>query len=104
MPGETTTRIDLADLREAVSRLLDAAQTRFGATADLAGDHYWLLELSEMFSIDRQPSVNAGQLSDDVASIREFLGRPNDEAVLWHDLQHVAGVLLRLASLDLPDA
>jgi hypothetical protein len=104
MPGKTTSQIDLADLREAVSRLLDAAETRFGPTPDLAADHYWVLELSEMFSLDRQPSANAGQLSDDVESIREFLSRPEGETFLWHDLQHVAGVLLRLASLDLPDA
>jgi hypothetical protein len=57
-----------------------------------------------MFSLDRTPAINAGQLSDDVASVREFVGRTDRETFLWHDLQHVAGVLLRLASLDLPDA
>lgn len=34
--------------------------------------------------------------------IREFLSRTDGEACRWHDLQHVIGVLLRLARLDLP--
>jgi hypothetical protein len=100
--SDATTSIALADLRAALLRLLDVAETQLGPTVDLAVDHYWLLELSEMFALDSTPTVNAGQLSDDVTSIREFLARADGETFLWHDLQHVTGILLRLASLDLP--
>jgi hypothetical protein len=96
--------IDVADLRQALTRLLDAAERDFGPTLDLRADHYWLLELDAAFNLEREPAVNAGQLSDDVASIRELLARPDGDAYLWHDLQHAAHVLLRVASLDLPSA
>jgi len=100
--SDVTTRIAVSDVREAVAQLLDAVEARFGPTVELGTDHYWLLELGEMFSLDRIPTINAGQLSDDVASISESLARSDDETFLWHDLQHLAGVLLRFASLDLP--
>lgn len=101
MPEERVS-IDLAELRKALSRMLDAASRTFGPTVDLAADHYWLLELADTFDLEREPTVNAGHLSDDVESIREFLSRPDRDTYLWHDLHHVVGVLLRLASLDLP--
>jgi hypothetical protein len=85
--AEERVSIDLTELRSALARMLDAASRTFGPTVDLAADHYWLIELADAFDLDREPTVNTGQLSDDVESIREFLSRPDGDTYLWHDLQ-----------------
>jgi hypothetical protein len=94
--------IALADLRQALARLLDSADARFGPSVDLDADHYWSINAGDAFALELEPSPQVGQLSDDVASVREFLSRDDGEVFIWHDLQHVIGVLQRLASLDLP--
>lgn len=94
--------IDLADLRAALGRLLDAATDRFGPTLLLEADHYWTLNVADRFNLAREPAVEAGQLSDDVAEVHELLARAEGEVFLWHDLEHVVGILQRIADLDLP--
>ncbi len=78
--------VTVAELREALGRLLEAVEIRFGSAVSLGADHYWLLEPQAMFSLEGKPEVNAAQLSDDVATIRELLARPEDEIFLRHDL------------------
>ncbi|MEU5564438.1 hypothetical protein ABZ750_14540 [Micromonospora musae] len=88
--------------------LLTAVEERFGAEIDLSGlgvDYYWNVGLQSAFELadDPAPGIDVGQSSDDVAELRALLGRPADDPpVLWHDLQHLAGVLRLLAYLDLP--
>ena len=94
--------IALADLRDVLTRLLDAAEEQFGPLVDLDADHYWSLDAAAAFDLSKDPSVDAGQLSDDVAEVRELLARDEDEAVLWHDLEHVTRVLQRIAALARP--
>jgi hypothetical protein len=95
--------ISVAELREAVSRLLDAVERRFGSAVSLGADNYWGLFSPDMFAADdSKPPVLGRTLSDDVESIRDLLlrgDRSEDEMMLWHDLNHLVGVLQRLSSL-----
>ena len=44
-----------------------------------------------------------GQLTDDVASVREFINRsPEDFMAVWHEASHLTGILRRLGAMDLP--
>ncbi|MBM0236916.1 hypothetical protein JNW88_06690 [Micromonospora sp. ATA32] len=103
-----TDMLRVQDLRQVCGRLLDAVEERFGAEIDLSGlgvDHYWNVDLRSAFELRKDPAVgiDVGQSSDDVAELHALLRRPADDTpVLWHDLQHLAGVLRLLAYLDLP--
>jgi hypothetical protein len=91
--------IAVSELREALDRLLAAITVGFGHSIDLDGDYHWWIETQDAFDMTREPSVNAGQLSDDVTSMREMLSREDDEIVVWHDLDHVIGILQRISAL-----
>jgi hypothetical protein len=56
-----------------------------------------------MFAADgSEPEVMGRSLSDDVASIREVVervDRSEDELLLWHDLNHLIGILQRISAL-----
>ncbi|MFF5200064.1 hypothetical protein ACFY3B_10705 [Micromonospora parva] len=88
--------------------LLDKVEERFGAEIDLSRvdvDLYWNVDLGTAFKLRDVPEagLDVGQISDDVAELHALLRRPaGDVPVLWHDLQHLAGVLRLLAYLDLP--
>jgi hypothetical protein len=101
--AEDATQITFAELRMAVARLLDAAERRFGPSLQLDADHYWSIYPSDAFDLGSDPPILAGQLSDDVASVREVLHRHDtseDEMLLWHDLDHLTGILQRIANLS----
>ncbi|MGC4878789.1 hypothetical protein ACLQ26_21335 [Micromonospora sp. DT43] len=100
----------IADLRRACSMLLDAAESRFGPHIPLSQfrvDHYWNIDLRAAFEMTPQLelAIDCGQSSDDLAELIGIVQRgPEDLLSLWHDLQHVSGLLRLLAYLDLPDA
>jgi hypothetical protein len=95
--------ISVAELREAIRRLLGAVEQRFGPTVPLGIDGYSVLFAPEMFAADgSEPEVTGRSLSDDVASIREVVERVDqseDELLLWHDLNHLVGILQRISAL-----
>ena len=62
----------------------------------------WAVEPNAAFDLEEDPPVAVGQLSDDVATVRELLTRDDAEVFLWHDLEHVIGILQRIASLARP--
>jgi hypothetical protein len=99
--------VRITDLRRASLRLLQAAEERFGDSIDLTGtdiDYYWNIDLRASFDMASTPerAIDVGQLSDDAAEVRLLLDRANDQAaVLWHDLQHLLGMLRLLAYLDI---
>jgi hypothetical protein len=103
-----TDMLRVQDLRQVCAMLLDAVEARFGPEIDLSDagvDHYWNVDLRTAFEVreDSAPGIDVGQSSDDTAELRALLRRPTDDVpVLWHDLQHIAGVLRLLAYLDLP--
>ncbi|HUB41090.1 MAG TPA: hypothetical protein VMA72_19790 [Streptosporangiaceae bacterium] len=103
--------IDVPQLRSAVDALLKAAEDRMGALVSIYADHYWLVELRAAFGADyheprQQPGyLGVGQISDDIASVTEVaqgLQDPESWPILWHDLEHVTGLLRALAWMDLP--
>ncbi|MEU8129760.1 hypothetical protein AB0B68_21310 [Micromonospora sp. NPDC049049] len=111
LPGGAVNVTDVLraqDLRRVCGVLLDMVEERFGAEIDLSGvgvDLYWNVDLETAFELRDVPEsgINVGQCSDDVAELQALLRRPADDVpVLWHDLQHLAGVLRLLAYLDLP--
>jgi hypothetical protein len=101
VPDDATT-VALADLRDGLSRLLAAAEDQLGSFVDLDADHYWAIDSRAAYDLSQEPELEAGQLSDDVESLRELLGRDEGEVFLGHDLEHVAGILSRIAALALP--
>jgi hypothetical protein len=56
-----------------------------------------------MFAADgSEPKVIGRSPSDDVASVRELVERVDqseDELLLWHDLNHLVGILQRISAL-----
>jgi hypothetical protein len=96
-------QIEIHELRDALTRVLDGVEAKFGPTVDLAAYHYWTLDPRTAFdpSADQSSGLTVAQLSDDVLHVRELPVR-SDEPVIWHDLAHIVGVLSRIAALDLP--
>nr|WP_308313106.1 hypothetical protein [Streptomyces sp. ISL-1] len=98
----------MADLRRACSVLLDEAERRFGDQVDLTEvpvDLYWNVDLAAAFDMSKVPAaqLDCGQVSDDVAEIVALVRRsPENVTALWHELDHLAGVMRLLAHLDLP--
>lgn len=97
-----TTRIELRLLRSQLDRVLLTIEQRSGATIALDSDTYWLLETSDMFSLDGVPAPNVGELSDDIDELTAMVSRPDDDLVPWHDLKHLIGLLEAVAYHDLP--
>ncbi len=104
MAERNSMSISIAELREAVARILDAVETKFGAVVDLAADHYWVLDPVESVDLTRQPRIMTGQLSEDIEETRGVLTREDDEIYAWHDLAHLVGIFVRLSALDSPSA
>ncbi|GAA1558469.1 hypothetical protein GCM10009827_094280 [Dactylosporangium maewongense] len=99
------TQVSLADLRKALTQLLDAVERQHGPTVDLKADYYWTIGPADAFRFDITgcPEPTVGTLTDDVQSMRDILKTTHDEPIaVWHDLAHVIGILNRLAALDLP--
>jgi hypothetical protein len=93
--------LELPLLRRQLNRLLVLLEERGGATVQLREELYWVLETSEMFSLESVPAPSAGQLSDDIDELTAMASRPDDILVPWHDLKHLIGLLEALASRDL---
>lgn len=89
-------------LRSQLDRVLLTLEQRSGAMIALNIDTYWLLETSDMFSLDSVPAPNMGDLSDDIDELIAMVSRPDDELVPWHDLKHLIGLLEAVAHQDLP--
>lgn len=94
--------VAIADLRSAITKLLDAAEARFGAELHFPEDLYWNVPLIDATQIYDDPKNDMGSVADDTESVREFLARDASEYVsIWHEADHVAGVLRAIARLDL---
>lgn len=103
MPSDPAISMD--ELREATRRLLDAAERKLGPTVELRADSYWGTFAPDMFSSeDARPEIMGRLLTDDVEEVRRLLSRPEaefeDDLMLWHDLNHLIGILQRISSLS----
>ena len=69
----------------------------------LGTDQYWGFFSPDMFQADdSQPAILGRSLADDVAEIRKTSTREDpfeDDLMLWHDLNHLVGILQRISSL-----
>lgn len=97
--------VRVAELRQALDRVLEAVEERLGSTVDLGADHYRTLKPEAAYGLVPDPELHliAEQLSDDVEELQDILNRPQDEGIaIWHDLGHLCGLLQRIAFLDVP--
>ena len=96
--------VHVGRLRDALDRVLTALEAEHGETVFLSADHYWVLDARATYEVHQMPSTRdlaLGQLSDDVASLDEIV-QADQVVSVWHDLQHLVGVLHRLGTQDLP--
>jgi hypothetical protein len=101
---EAATAIDVEQLRAALDLVLSHVERQTGSSVELTADYYWQVAPSAAYDPNVTPTRDAltlGQLQDDVQAVRDLLDR-GDDVVVWHDLQHLAGVLQRIATQDLP--
>lgn len=91
-PGPSLT---IDELRNAVLRALDQCERELGADVEFAADHYWIIGPSDAFDLTTEPTPTVGQLTDDI----EAIAAEGDDPT-WHQLAHIIGPLLRLASLS----
>jgi hypothetical protein len=96
------TALELPLLRRQLDRLLVMLEERGGATIQFDEDLYWVLETSQLFSLESTPAPSIGQLSDDADELTAMASRPDDLLVPWHDLKHLIGLLEVLARRDVP--
>ena len=89
-------------MRSQLDRLLRVVEERHGAIIDLQVDSYWLLETNAVFSLDRVPTPNVGEVSDDAEELVNMVSRPDEDLTPWHELKHLIGRLEALALRDLP--
>jgi len=95
--------ISVVELRAALTLLLDAVEEKFGSRLQFDEDFYWNVPLSDATTVDRDPELDVGSVVDDAASVRELLARaPDDGVFIWHDVDHLVGVLRAIGRLDLP--
>lgn len=85
-------RVSIADIRSALDRALDAAESLLGTEVTIPSDYYWNMPVEAAFNMHNEPATfTVGQVSDDVATLREPTSRVPE--VAWHDLSHLIGVL-----------
>ena len=97
--------VPMSKLRQALDRVLTELEAEHGDSVPLSADYYWVLDARATYDVDEAPSgekLTLGQLSDDVATLDEILEREDQFVSVWHDLQHLVGILRRLAAQDLP--
>jgi hypothetical protein len=101
----TTADVTVADLRAAITKLLDAVEAQFGPDLQFPEDFYWNVPFGEATEINDNPKPDMGSVMDDTQSVREFLSEDGSEFVsIWHEADHLAGVLRAIARLDLPSS
>ncbi len=93
--------ISVAELRSALNQFFDEVQDRLGPELVFPEDSYWNVPFNEAAKVEGDPSPDMGSLVDDLASVREYLARRRDDATsIWHEADHIAGVLRGIARLD----
>jgi hypothetical protein len=102
----TTRRLLLSDLRLACERLLTQAEVVLGPEIDLDSEHvpcdfYWSYDARTAYTMAENPQHEVGSVVDDFDSLVEFLGRPEEETIVWHDLDHLCGLLRMIVFLDM---
>jgi hypothetical protein len=100
MTADLVIRVD--EIRAALTAVLDAVQRTHGSDLVFDHDYYWALPVEASFDMNQPaPTLTAGQISDDVASVRGLL-HSREVVSPWHELGHLVGVLRAVEALDRP--
>lgn len=97
--------ITVAELRTAMTLLLDAVEERFGSELRFDEGFYWNVPIGEATAVEKDPVLDLGSVVEDATSVRDFLTRAPDEFIaIWHEADHLVGLLRAIARLDLPSS
>jgi hypothetical protein len=97
--------LEVAVLRGALNRVLNAVGRVHGEAINLRHDYYWHLWAVPAVDLDQEPTgLTMGQVSDDLESVQEYLRQDplDDDVAIWHDLHHIIGLLRELERLATP--
>jgi len=99
--------LDVSELRLACLRLLDEVERRFGTEVNFSSTAwpigvYRSVPLDDAYSAVARPEVVTGDLGSDVEELRRILEHRTEGVSLWHDLDHLSGILRAIAYLNLP--
>lgn len=95
--------ISVAELRAATALLLNAVEERYGSDLQFDEDLYWNVPVGDATTVEKPPELDLGSLVDDATSVREISTRAPDEFVaIWHEADHLVGILRAIARQDLP--
>lgn len=96
-------KIHTHELRTALDRILVAVEKSYGSEIVLDEDYYWDLTVDDAYDMTAEPKITTvGQVSDDVAEIRQMLSDDEPVQAIWHDLAHLIGVLRVIEKMSLP--
>ena len=96
--------ISVAELRSAMTLLLDAVEERFGSDLRFDEDFYWNVPFDEATTVGKDPELVLGSVVEDAASVRDFLSSAPDEFIaIWHEADHLVGLLRAIARRDSPN-
>lgn len=94
--------IAVAQIRAALGMVLDAVERDHGSELTFEHDYYWNLPVASSFDVtEPDPTLTAGQLSEDIAETRGLVIAAEVVAP-WHDLAHLVGVLRAVEDLCRP--
>jgi hypothetical protein len=95
--------IAIDDLRRAINRALDDTAAVLGDEVELDGGLYWQVPAHQLHAMDPDTvTLTAGDLDDDVQTMREYLGSGGPTPAVWHELNHLIGILRTLEAMTLP--
>ncbi len=63
---------------------------------------FWNVPCASASTLDTQPSLDVGSVCDDTDSVRQLLsGDPDEPTTIWHESEHIGGILRAITRLDL---
>ncbi|RIJ70513.1 hypothetical protein D1871_18835 [Nakamurella silvestris] len=95
--------VEVAELRAALTRVLDALEHRFGVEMTFEFDLYRALPVEEAFDIlGPEPAYTMGSLADDLQSMLSYNTEPEPTESIWHEIAHLGGILRAIEHRDRP--
>lgn len=87
-------KIHTHERRTALDRILVAVEKSHGSELTLDEDYYWHLPVEDAFDLSAEPkTMTVGQVSNDLAEVKQLLSADEPVLAIWHDLAHLIGVL-----------